>query len=266
MMAHYFPFFRQIGAASLACAAIACSAPPSEAGAPEILVGPRLMGGDEFVDRFGAQDRRRWSVSHGWANGPSMINDWQRTQVSYADRLTLVLAERQGAAHRYSSGEVQSRATYGHGYFETTMRAARGNGIVTGFFTYTGPPFGQPWNEIDVEILGAEPTTLYATYFYLGDRVSQTIELGFDATQRTHHYAFDWQPGSIRWFVDGILVHEVDGSDLPLPNVQQKLMVHLWGTETLHRWAGRFDPIVLPVTAEFACIAYSREKPARSRC
>ena len=226
----------------------------------------RIEGGEKFVDTFARRDTARWNVSHGWDNGPNWANDWQRSQVAFDDALTLTLDEKIGPNHRFASGEVQSRETYGHGYYETVMRAAPGSGVVTGFFTYTGPPFKKPWNEIDVEILGAEPTKLYATYFYHDKKVSQTIDLGFDATAAHHRYGFDWQPGFIRWYVDGELVHEADGSDVPIPDTAQKLMVHLWATETLNRWTGPFDPSVLPVSASYRCIAYSPRKPAVDAC
>ncbi len=226
----------------------------------------RIAGADPFVDRLDQLDDGLWAVSHGWKNGPYTVNDWRRENVKIDRGIELTLSARADDPTVFSSGEIQSHDTYGHGYFETSMQAARGSGIITGFFTYTGPPFGKPWNEIDIEILGSQPTKLAATYFRGDQKVSSMIELGFDASRGTHHYAFDWQPGWIRWFVDGQLVHEAMGDDLPLPNTQQKIMLHLWGTELLHEWAGRFNHHALPATARFHCIAYSSQRPARAAC
>jgi endo-1,3-1,4-beta-glycanase ExoK len=218
---------------------------------------PRIAGGKPFVDTLSALDRELWAVSDGWANGPYMVNDWQASQARFGDGLTLTLARGIVKKHRYSSGEIQSRAKYGHGYFETTMRAAPGSGIITGFFTYTGPPFGEPWNEIDVEILGAKPREVLLTYFLGDDKISTAVPLDFDATAEYHTYGFDWQPGFIEWYVDGRPIHKVTGDKLPLPNRAQKLMVHLWGSETLSEWYGEFDSKAMPTAAEFTCIAHS---------
>lgn len=226
----------------------------------------RIQGAAPFVDQFDHLDNRLWTISDGWRNGAFTVNDWRRENVKVNRGIELTLSTHADDRANFSSGEVQSLDKYGHGYFETSMQAARGSGIITGFFTYTGPHFGTQWNEIDVEILGSQPTELVATYFRGDDKVSSVIDLEFDASRSVHHYAFDWQPGWIRWYVDGQLVHEALGDDLPLPDVQQKIMVHLWGTETLHEWAGHFDPEALPATARFRCIAYSPVRPARNVC
>lgn len=218
--------------------------------------GPRIPGGEPFVDTLSTLDRTLWAVSDGWANGPYMVNDWQASQARFGDGLTLTLAPGIDE-HPYSSGEVQSRVKYGHGYFETTMRAAPGSGVITGFFTYTGPPFGEHWNEIDVEILGATPREVLLTYFFGDETISTPIPLDFDATAEYHTYGFDWQPGYIEWYLDGRSIHKVTGGKLPLPNRAKKLMVHLWGSETLTEWSGRFDSKAMPTAATFTCIAYS---------
>lgn len=227
------------------------------------MSGQRITGGEPFVDTMAAHDRRRWSISGGWANGAYMVNDWQASQSRFSQGLTLTLAPAVVKEHRYSSGEVQSRDVYGHGYFEATMRAAPGSGIITGFFTYTGPHFGQSWNEIDVEILGAKPREVLLTYFFDGEKISKVVKLNFDATAEYHTYGFDWQPRHITWYIDGRPVHKVTGDRLPLPNVPQKLMVSLWGSETLTDWSGAFNKNAMPTSAFFSCIAHSQSAESR---
>lgn len=222
--------------------------------------------GTPFVDDFSRLDKSIWLVSDGWSNGSYMVNDWRGSQSVFDDGLTVKLEDRPGGISRYASGEVQSRATYGHGYYETTMQAASGSGIISGFFTYTGPPFGKPWNEIDVEILGKNTREALLTYFYNGKSISQVVKLDFDAATGLHHYAFDWQPGFIRWYIDGKLVHEATGSKMPLPNEAQKIMMHLWGTDSIKDWAGPFDRGAVPTRMRFGCIAYSHARPASDQC
>ncbi len=253
-----------IAAAGIAPAAFSPASPltPSDPPPP----GPRITAGKPFVDTMTKLDPGLWSISDGWANGSYMVNDWRASQARFDRGLTLTLAPGVVKESPYSSGEVQSRGRYGHGYYETTMRAAPGSGIITGFFTYTGPHFGQIWNEIDVEVLGAKPREVLLTYFFDGKKVSTAVPLEFDATAEAHTYGFDWQPGSIEWYVDGRPVHKVRGERLPLPNVAQKLMVSLWGSETLTDWAGVFSRNAAPTSASFTCIAHSRSAAEDMPC
>jgi len=219
-----------------------------------------------FVERFDVLDRDRWFVASGWKSGDYAINDWRTSQVSVKRGLFLEMSKNKTDLAEYSSGEVQSRAVYGHGYFESSLRAARGSGLVTGFFTYTGPHYKKPWHEIDVEILGKDTRKVQLTYFTDGKKVKKTVPLGFDASRDFHVYAFDWQPGWITWYVDGVPVHRVDGSNLKLPSEPQKIMVSLWGSDVLRSWLGPFERRVLPANAAVACIAYARDLNGAGEC
>ena len=227
---------------------------------------PRLTGGAPFVDTMDRHRKGLWKVSDGWRNGEWTVNDWRASQVAFDGALTLTLDRKQSKLAKFAGGEVQSRKVYGHGYYEVRMRAAPASGTVSGFFTYTGPPFGQPWDEIDVEILGAKPRQTLLTWFRNGDKVSHKHRLGFDATEGFHTYGFDWQPETIRWYIDGEMVHEATGEALPLPRVRQKLMVSLWGSRQLKSWVGPFDPDTLPTSMVVDCVAFSPSYAERQPC
>ncbi|NJS15444.1 MAG: family 16 glycosylhydrolase [Sphingopyxis sp.] len=190
---------------AMALSSVASVSPPPRQAPP--VVGP----GKPFVDDLSSLDQAIWSVSDGWSNGAYMVNDWRKAQTRFGKGLVLALEDRPGGISRYASGEVQSRDTFGHGYYEATMQAASGSGIISGFFTYTGPPFGKPWNEIDVEILGKNTRDATLSYYYNGKSLSHVVALDFDAASGLHHYAFDWQPDYIRWYIDGRLVLRSSG-------------------------------------------------------
>ncbi len=255
-----------LGIVAVSAMALSSSPAPDEVQPRAPLPGLVTAPGQPFVTKFSSINTKIWSVSDGWSNGPYMVNDWRKSQIRLGKTLELLLERRAGGAQAYSSGEVQSRLTYGHGYYEVTMQAARGSGIVAGFFTYTGPPFGRPWNEIDVEILGKNTREASLTYFYEGKSRSHIAKLDFDAAETLHHYAFDWQPGHLRWYVDGELVHEANGAELPLPNEQQKIMMHLWGTQRSKEWAGSFDPSAIPANMHIGCVAYSSLRSGVDKC
>ncbi|MEN7538027.1 family 16 glycosylhydrolase [Aurantiacibacter flavus] len=226
----------------------------------------RLAGAPPFTDGFDRLNNRTWSVSDGWRNGEWTVNDWRRSQARFDGKLHLVLDHKRTNLAEFSGAEVQTRQKYGHGYYEVTMRAAPASGTVSGFFTYTGPHFGDPWDEIDIEILGSKPREVAFTYFRDGEKVSYEHPLGFDATAEEHVYGFDWQPGYIRWYVDGELVHEDAGDRLPLPVTKQKIMVSLWGSQQLTSWVGEFDPATLPTSMTVDCISFSADFVSRQGC
>lgn len=251
-----------ISASGIAIAAIGLP----ERAANSVPLPPQVSGAPQFVAKFGQHDRRLWRVSHGWSNGDYAMNDWRRSQSRFDGNLKLVMDANKSPTHPFSSGEVQSKATYGHGYFEATMRAAKGSGLISGFFTYTGPPFGRPWNEIDVEILGAKPDEILLTYYYREGKVTHKHKADFDASKGFHTYGFDWQPGFIEWYIDGKPVFRATRDDLTLPNEPQKIMMSLLGSKTLNRWAGDFDVEAIPASVEFSCIAYTSSAKKSQPC
>lgn len=158
----------------------------------------------------------------------------------------------------YRSGAFASVGTFEHGRFEAEIRAARGSGLVTGFFLHRDAPR----QEIDVELAGDSPRhMLINVYFNPGDDGAQIgfgyrgapcrIDLGFDSTLDFHLYAIDWRPGRIVWSVDGRIVHERVGWDpTPIPHLPMRLYANLWAPRS-EELAGRLDPNVLPSRATF---------------
>lgn len=138
------------------------------------------------------------------------------------------------------------------------IKAASGAGLVTGFFLHRDAPR----QEIDVELIGRDPTyMLVNVYFNPGDDGATItfgyrgspcrIDLGFDATLDFHRYAIDWRPGYIAWSVDGRIVHERVGWDpTPIPHLPMRLHANLWVPRS-EELAGRINDGILPATATF---------------
>ena len=254
--------------AALSQALPAFSAPATDLDiAPTPESEPRLIGaGEPFHDRFDEIDESRWAVSDGWRNGNWTANDWRRTQVSEDRGLTFTLERKPSREAEFAGGEIQSKRRFGHGYFEARLRAAKGSGTVSAFFTYIGPPMGKPWNEIDVEILGAKPREVMFTYYRDGEKLEHIHRLEFDTTEGFHTYGFDWQPEHLRWYVDGKLVHESSTAQLALPRLEQRVMASLWASETLTSWVGPFDTNALPTQMELTCVTYARDYASRVSC
>lgn len=175
-----------------------------------------------------------------------------------ANGAQLILSKTVSGSRPYRSGTFVSARAFRHGRFEAEIKAARGSGLVTGFFLHRD----SPRQEIDVELTGDDPyRMLVNVYFNPGDDGSAVgfgyrgspcrIELGFDATQDFHHYAIDWQPGCISWLVDGRVVHDRVGWDpTPIPHLPMRLHANLWAPRS-EELAGRIDENALPSTATF---------------
>jgi beta-glucanase (GH16 family) len=244
-----------LGLAMLAFAA--AGAASSDASAP-----------DAFVDEMTTLDPARWVVSDRWSNGSFVGADWRREQVRTGDGFaTLVLDANPEAKEGFSSGEIQTRAFFRYGYLEARLQAARGDGIVTGFFTYTGPTFGDRWDEIDVEILGRNTRRVEFNYFTDGANTGGVgIDLPFDAAEGLHTYGIEWLPDRINWYVDGRLLHTETGARAPLPDRPQKLYIDLWNGRGVDDWTGRFEWRGEPFAARIDCVSYQPRRGDGPSC
>jgi hypothetical protein len=165
----------------------------------------------------------------------------------------------------YRSGAFASARAFSHGRFEAEIRAARGSGLVTGFFLHRAAPR----QEIDVELTGDDPhSMLVNVYFNPGDDGAALgfgyrgspcrIELGFDVTSEFHHYAIDWRPNRISWAVDGKVVHErMSWEPTPIPHLPLHLHGNLWAPRS-EELSGRIDEDALPVSAGFRNVSIWR--------
>jgi endo-1,3-1,4-beta-glycanase ExoK len=207
--------------------------------------------GTSFNDSFDSFNSSRWSTSDGWTNGAPFAVGWRGDHVVVGGGAVSLALDANPCAgnpaacsgQALAGGELRSNAFYGYGSYSTVMQAGAGSGVVNGFFTYTGPSDGKPWDEIDVEILGSDPTRLQLNYFVNGVGGHEyTVNLGFDASAAAHSYAFNWSGDAIRWYVDGSLVHSVTGgAGTPLPTHAGRIMGNLWAVDqSASGWAGSF--------------------------
>jgi GR25 family glycosyltransferase involved in LPS biosynthesis len=188
---------------------------------------------------------------------PGNLASFSRTGVEHGPHATrLVLSPDDAGVRTYRSGALATVAAFRHGRFEAEIRAARGSGLITGLFLHRD----SPRQEIDIELLGADPRIMLANvYFNPGDDGAALgfgyrgspchIDLGFDASLDFHHYAIDWRAGRILWLVDGSVVHErVSWDPTPIPHLPMHLHANLWAPRS-ENLAGCIDAVLLPATA-----------------
>lgn len=238
------------------------------------------MGGGAFQEDLNAFDPTRWYKSDGTNYDPNdptnpFGSGWLPSRITHSGGIMTLQLDDAGCPNGchnmpYASGEYQSTACYSYGMYEASIKAANKEGVVTTFFTYTGP-YGMPGHhEIDIEIKGKQETcannqpktVMQANYFVEGKgQHEQLIDLCFDASAAFHTYAFEWRPGFLQWLVDGQVVHTVYRSrGVPLPRLPGKIMVNLWAansTQGATDWLGTFSYTGTPVKAEYDWIKYT---------
>ena len=238
----------------------ATPAPAAPAEPPAKPAPPLPQIGKPFVDHFNRHDiSDRWYTSDGWSNGPWMANDWRASAIDHRPgQLTFNLAPGpEGSDYELASGEIKTHEFHRYGYFEVRMMVPRGPGIVTGMFTYADRKGSVRPNEIDIEILGRDTRTVELTLHEGGQATSKKLRLPFDAAEEFHNYGFDWQPSHVRWYADGVLIHQETGPAARRLVRPQQLMLNLWGSRELHAWVGYLDPAKGPWQLDIACAAYA---------
>lgn len=245
-----------VAALSLTLAQVAACAEKKPAAPPR--------GGPSFVDRFDRIDPKRWYVSDGWTNGGHQGCTWSRERIASVNgRLLLSLAP---AAHatggKTTCAEIRTHAALGYGTYEARLRVATGSGLNSAMFTYSGKPLTSVHDEIDFEFLGKDASKVQLNYFVTGRGGHEAFpDLAFDASARFANYAFEWLPGSIRWYVDGRLVREAKGG---MPETPGQFFFSLWnGTGQSEAWLGPYRSSPGPVFVEIDWAAFTR---AGERC
>lgn len=111
------------------------------------------------------------------------------------------------------------------GAFGARIKAAGGRGAET-TFTLFNKQFSK--NIAAIKILGENPSWMQVSYAGARGRFEKTIDLGFNASKKSHEYIIRRTKGpspTIIWYVDGRAVNVEDGSFQPLPNYKVNIGV-----------------------------------------
>jgi len=225
---------------------------------------------DSFFDDLQFYDTSRWYKADGWTNGPPFDNAWLADHISFVNgNMVIRLDDQEALGEPYSSGNYQSLGFYGYGCYEASLKSVAGSGTVTSFFTYAGPfdnGGNGKHNEIDIEFLGKDPSSVQFNFFTNDDayasRNEYVYDLGFNASADFHVYGFKWTATGIEWYVDGGLAYSIEDSETnPTPKATdslQKIMMNLWPVdESAEAWAGPFS-YQGPLNAEYQWVRFTR--------
>lgn len=200
----------------------------------------------------------KFEFSDGWSNGSMFNCTWRKSSGSFSDgSMKLTINKDLLDKPPYSGAEFRSKDFYGYGMYEVVMKPIKNDGVVSSFFTYTGPSDNNPWDEIDIEFLGKDTTKVQFNYFTDGKGNHEFLyDLGFDASEDFHTYGFDWQEDGITWYVDGEAVYTAAEN---IPSTPSKIMMNVWVGTGVDGWLNAFDGTV-PLTAEYRTVNFTPEQ------
>ena len=181
--------------------------------------GWKLVWSDEFDKPDGsAPDENKWSYAvgaGGWGNGEYEYYTDHRLENAHIDHGMLVIEARKEdyLGHDYTSARLNTsqKGDWTYGRVEVRAKLPKGQGLWPAIWMMPTDSIYGGWprsGEIDImELLGNEPSRVYGTLHYGDPHDSQGSQ--FDLTDGSafsdsfHTFAIEWEPGIIRWYVDG---------------------------------------------------------------
>jgi endo-1,3-1,4-beta-glycanase ExoK len=100
-----------------------------------------------------------------------------------------------------NGGEARSLSLTRYGSYRARMKVANAPSSLTAFFLYKKPDFAQ---ELDIEIFNDPSGRVLLSTYSDGGQTTVEKQLGFDPTAGFHDYAIEYDPGSVRFLVDGV--------------------------------------------------------------
>lgn len=176
----------------------------------------------KWQDEFNGTElnRKDWNVElhePGWVNAElqAYVDDAENIRVQDGK---LILKAHKDENGNITSGRVntQGKHDYKYGLMEAKVKVPAGKGYLPAFWMMPTDEnlYGQ-WprcGEIDImEVMGQDTKKSYGT-IHFGNPHSESqgtkvLEKG-DFSEEYHTFAVEWEPGLIKWYVDGNLIHQ----------------------------------------------------------
>jgi endo-1,3-1,4-beta-glycanase ExoK len=205
-------------------------------------------GSNTFSDTFGGGhlDPSKWLATNGPAPGNISGVNYGSFVSSNVDlskgMLCLKLTQQQGPNGIISvGGEIQSATTYSYGTYEWVMRASSTSSTPTGTGSVVSGQISSGFSfvnnsqtEIDFEIEGQHPNTVWMTNWQTTSRKQYSSVFLSAPDAGFHRYKFVWVPGKIDFYVDNVLVSSHTNN---VPSAPAYIMMNHWGTNS-KGWGG----------------------------
>ena len=187
--------------------------------------------------------------------------------------------------YTFYGAELTGVEQYKYGRFEARMKMAAISGSVSSMFLNYDNSWmkgEEPWNEIDIEVLGKDPNSWQSNILTreanpsinaLTASESKPLHaFGFDATQDFHLYAIVWTPEYVAWEIDSVEVRRdtlgmsrgkhADADQVAFLTEKETLRFNLWVSKT-PSWTGKWNNgIGLPVEQQIDYVRVYAYDPA----
>ncbi|CAO3663415.1 hypothetical protein CU097_010881 [Rhizopus azygosporus] len=136
-----------------------------------------------------------------------------------------------GQKDKYTSAAIGTRRSdILYGTFRARMKTSQVAGTVAAFFYYRNTT-----SEIDIETLSKFRNPAQA-YFAIQPQIynpdgsaspqtHHTYPMSFDPTQEYHEYRFDWMPGLVKFYIDGLFIRDMT---INVPETPGRIMINHW--------------------------------------
>ena len=187
--------------------------------------------------------------------------------------------------YTFYGAELTGVEKFKYGRFEARMKMAAISGSVSSMFLNYDNSWmkgEEPWNEIDIEVLGKDPNSWQSNILTreanpsinaLTASESKPLHaFGFDATQDFHLYAIIWTPEYVAWEIDSVEVRRdtlgmsrgkhADADQVAFLTEEETLRFNLWVSKT-PSWTGKWNNgIGLPVEQQIDYVRVYAYDPA----
>lgn len=145
--------------------------------------------------------------------------------VDKSEHLNLVLTP-------FGGTRISSNEYFQYGTVEVEMMMAKGENVVTAIVLLADNK-----DEIDYEFVGKDTSIIQSNLYYKGEPIYETNaeyhNTNLDLTTSFNNYTIVWQPGNLRWFINGKLLRR----ETMFPDTASKLYIGIWGAD-VSKWGG----------------------------
>lgn len=187
----------------------------------------KLVWSDEFDGT--EVDLNKWTFetgigTNGWGNNELQYYKTENTTITEG-ALSIVAKQEDYGGKNYTSSRLITRGKYGFTYGKAEIRAKlpKGQGVWPAIWMLGSDIGSESWpacGEVDImELLGHEPNKIYGTAHGPGYSGSKGMGKSTVLSQGTfsddfHVFSIEWDKISIKWYVDGILYHSIDKTEI----------------------------------------------------
>lgn len=94
--------------------------------------------GDYYGIGLDYHDESQMEKADGWSNGDMFNCTWRSSNVTFSNGNMNLKIDRDYTGG-YNGGEYRTKKKFGYGMYDVSLKAIKNDGVVTSFFTYTGP-------------------------------------------------------------------------------------------------------------------------------